>query len=143
MTDRAPLFFVKKLNALWPANAAAVTALSGVEGRVTVKISGGRRNQRRRSLYWVLVALVTPILNDMHSLALTDEDIHDIMRDRFQMFDEIILPSGEVHKKRWSTSDRAMSEADRALYLEKCLTVWSKWIGVDVKTLRNEAELAG
>jgi len=48
--------------------------------------------------------------------------------------------SGEVHRKRWSTSNMAMNEADRAEYLNKCIDVWSKWTGVNVVTLRFEAE---
>ena len=139
MADKAPLIFEKRLGGLFPVNTSAVAAISGVEGRVNVTITGGKANQRRRGLYWLLVGIVTPILNDINGLTLTDDDMHDIMRDKFKMFTEVTLPSGEVYKKRWSTSNRAMSEADRSVYLTKCLDVWSRWIGVDPMTLQREA----
>lgn len=140
MTDKAPLYFEARLGGLFPANTTAEEAMQEVKGRVRVTITGGRANQRRRGLYWATVAIVTPILNDLNNMTLTDADLHDIMRDKFGMYDEIKLPSGEVHRKRWSTSNRAMSEADRAEYLNRCLSVWSTWIGVDVATLQREAE---
>lgn len=142
MTDKAPLFFTARLGGLFPANRAAEEAIKEVNGTVRVTMTGGKGNQRRRGLYWVTVGLVVPILNDLHQMTLTEDDLHDIMRDKFRMFDETTLPSGEVHRKRWSTSDRAMSEPDRAEYLNKCLSVWSTWIGIDVATLREESQRA-
>jgi hypothetical protein len=140
MADKAPLYFTAKLGMLKPANRAADDALQHITGTVRAVLTGGNANQRRRSLFWVLVGIVTPILNDMHGLTLTDDDLHDVMRDKFSMYDEITLPSGEKHRKRWSTSNRAMNEADRAEYLNKCIDVWSKWTGIDVTTLRKEGE---
>lgn len=142
MSDKAPLYFTRRLGMLVPANRAAEEALKDVTGTVRVTMTGGKGNQRRRGLYWVTVGLVVPILNQMHRMTLTEDDMHDIMRDKFRMYDETILPSGEVHRKRWSTSDRAMSEPDRAEYLNKCLSVWSTWTGIDVTTLREESQRA-
>lgn len=142
MTDKAPLYFTVRLGGLFPANRTAEEAIKEVNGTVRVTITGGKGNQRRRGLYWVTVGLVVPILNDLHQMTLTEDDLHDIMRDKFRMFDETTLPSGEVHRKRWSTSDRAMSEPDRAEYLNKCLSVWSTWTGIDVSTLREESQRA-
>lgn len=142
MADRAPLYFTRRLGMLYPANRAAEEALKEIDGTVRVTMTGGKANQRRRSLYWVLVGIVTPILNDLHTMTLTEDDLHDIMRDKLGMFDEVTLPSGEVHRKRWSTSNRSMNEADRADYLNKCIAIWSTWTGVDVSTLTAEAEQA-
>lgn len=142
MTDKAPLYFTARLGMLAPANRAAEEAMREITGTVRATLTGGKANQRRRSLYWVLVSIVTPILNDMHNMTLTDDDLHDIMRDKLGMFDELTLPSGEVHRKRWSTSNRAMNEADRADYLNKCIAIWSTWTGIDVTTLTAEAERA-
>ena len=140
MRDKAPLFFDARLGGLFPANAAAETALQEVKGRVKVTMTGGKANQARRSLYWVLVAIVTPILNDLHGLTLDDDDMHDLMRDKFKMFDETELPSGDKIRKRWSTKNIHMNEADRTEYLNRCVAVWSTWTGIDVSTLRREAE---
>lgn len=138
-TDKAPLIFEAKLGMLKPANMAAENAMQEVKGRVTVKISGGKANQRRRGLYWAVMALVVPLLNCRYQLTLDDQDLHDITRDKLRLFDEVKLPSGDVHKKRRSTSNRAMNEAERAEYTDKALQLWSTWVGVPVETLRDEA----
>lgn len=139
MPDKAPLIFEAKLGMLKPANMAAEQAMQEVKGRVTVKISGGKANQRRRGLYWAVMALVVPLLNCRYQLTLDDQDLHDITRDKLRLFDEVKLPSGDVHKKRRSTSNRAMNEAERAEYTDKALQLWSTWVGVPVETLRDEA----
>ena len=140
MPNKAPLYFTAHLGMLRPANRMAEEALREVKGTVRVEIKGGIANQRRRGLYWVLAGIVTELVNDKHNMTLTEADMHDIMRDKFGMYDKQTLPSGDSHKRYWSTSDRAMNEADRAEYLNKCLAVWSRWVGVDVTTLRQEAE---
>lgn len=139
MADRAPLYFETHLGMLRPANRAAEEAMREINGTVKAVLTGGKANQRRRSLYWVLTSIVTPILNDMHNMTLTEDDLHDIMRIKLGMFDEITLPSGDVHRKLHSTSNRAMNEADRAEYLNKCLSIWTTWCGIPVETLRLEA----
>jgi hypothetical protein len=127
---------------LAPANAAAETALREIKGKVRVEIKGGVANQRRRSLYWCVAALVVPLLNQSHRLTLDDQDLHDITREKLGLFDEIRLPSGEVHHKLRSTSNRAMNEAERAEYTDRALNLWSTWVGVDVTALRDEAQAA-
>lgn len=142
MTDKAPLYFTARLGMLAPANRAAEDAMKDITGTVKAVLTGGKANQRRRSLYWVLVAIVTPLLNDMHNMTLTDDDLHDIMRDKLGMYEEQALPSGEIHRKRRSTSNRSMNEADRADYLNKCIAIWSTWTGIDVNTLTAEGQRA-
>jgi predicted thioredoxin/glutaredoxin len=140
MADEAPLFFEAHLGMLRPANTKAEEAMREIKGRVTVKITGGRANQRRRGLYWSVAALVVPLLNQAFNLTLDEDDLHDITRDKLKLYDEIELPSGDVHRKRRSTSNRAMNEAERADYTTRALALWSTWVGVDVTTLREEAE---
>lgn len=140
MSDRAPLFFETHLGMLRPANAAAEEAMRHISGRVKATITGGKANQRRRGLYWLCAALVVPLLNEQYAMTLDDDDLHDITRDKLKLYDEVVLPSGEIHRKRRSTSNRAMNEAERAEYTDKALALWSTWVGVDVTTLRQEAE---
>lgn len=142
MSDRAPLLFQVRLGGLFPANAAAESAMREIKGRVRVEIKGGVANQRRRGLYWAVAGLVVPILNDLHNLTLDEQDLHDITREKLRLYDEIILPSGEVHHKLKSTSNRAMNEAERAEFTDRALHLWSAWTGVDVATLREEAREA-
>jgi hypothetical protein len=142
MSDKAPLYFEARLGMLKPANRAAEEALREIKGRVRVDIKGGTANERRRSLYWSVAALVVPLLNEAYGLTLDDDDLHDITRDKLKLVKEITLPSGEVFRKRKSTKARAMNEAERADYTNRALALWSTWTGVDAATLKREAELA-
>lgn len=142
MSDKAPLIFEAHLGMLRPANAMAEKALQEIRGRVAVDIKGGVANQRRRSLYWAVASLVVPLLNDAHNLTLTEQDLHDITRDKFGMFDEQKLPSGHSIKRYHGTNNRAMNEARRSEYTNRALGLWSTWTGVDVTALKNEAEAA-
>ena len=139
-TDKPPLIFETYLGMLRPANAVAEAAMRETRGRVIVTIKSGIANQRRRSLYWVVAAMVVRLLNDAHNLTLDETDLHEISRMKLKLYDEQILPSGDVHYKLRSTSNRAMNEADRADYTNRALALWSTWVGVDVMTLRKEAE---
>lgn len=140
MADTAPLIFETHLGMLRPANAAAEAAMRAIKGRVRVEIRGGVANQRRRGLYWSVAALVVPLLNDAHGLTLDEQDLHDITRQKLRVGHWIELPSGDRMFKPVSTSNRAMNEADRAAYTDRALHLWSTWTGVDVSTLRDEAE---
>lgn len=140
MSEKAPLLFEVRLGMLAPANRVAEEAMREVCGKVRVEIKGGRANQRRRGLYWSVAALVVPLLNEAHNLTLDEIDLHDITRQKLRLYDEYVLPSGEVYHKLRSTSNRAMAEHERAEYTDKALRLWSTWVGVDVTTLRQEAE---
>lgn len=140
IADTAPMLFEVRLGMLRPANRKAEEALREIKGKVRVEIKGGAANQRRRALYWVVAALVVPLLNERYAMTLDEEDLHDITRDKLRMYDEHVLPSGEIYRRRRSTSNRAMNEADRAQYTTRALALWSTWTGIDVTTLREEAE---
>lgn len=140
MSDRAPLIFEAHLGMLRPANAAAETAMREIRGRVRVEIKGGVANQRRRGLYWAVASLVVPLLNEAHNLTLDEQDLHDITREKLRIGKYLTLPSGDRFFKHASTSNRAMNEADRAAFTDRALHLWSTWTGVEVTTLREEAE---
>ena len=139
-SDRAPILFEAHLGMLRPANAAAETAMREVKGRVRVEIKGGVANQRRRNLYWRVCDLVVPLLNDGFGMTLDEDDLHDITRKKLKLYDEINLPSGEVYQRLKSTRNRAMNEADRAEYTNRAFALWATWTGVDVTTLKREAQ---
>ena len=140
MSDAAPLYFETRLGGLFPANATAEEALRAIKGRVRVEIKGGVANQRRRGLYWAVASMVVPLLNEAHGLTLDEQDLHDVTRTKLRLYDEQVLPSGEIYRKLRSTSNRAMNEAERADFTTRALALWSTWTGVDVATLRHEAE---
>ena len=139
MTDTAPLYFEPRLGMLAPANAKAEAAMREIKGRVRVEIRGGIANQRRRSLYWVVAALVVPLLNEAHRMTLDEDDLHDITRQKLNVGNWLDYPSGDRRFKPASTSNRAMNEAERAVYTNRAFALWGAWTGVDVDTLRNEA----
>lgn len=139
MTDKAPMLFRPHLGMLAPANAKAREAMPDIKGTVTVEIRGGQANQRRRGLYWSVCALVVPLLNERYTMTLDEDDLHDITRDKLKLYDEVTLPSGDIHRKRRSTRNRAMSEPERAEFTTKALALWSTWTGVPVETLRRES----
>lgn len=143
MADTTPLIFEARLGMLAPANRVAEEAMREVQGRVRVTITGGTANQRRRGLYWSVASLVVPLLNQRYTMTLDENDLHSITREKLRLYDEHILPSGEVYHKLRSTSNRAMNEADRAAFTDRALALWSTWTGVDVTTLRREGELQG
>jgi len=138
MADKAPLYFQARLGGLFPANAAAETAMREIVGKVRVEIKGGVANQRRRSLYWCVASLVVPLLNDAHNLTLDENDLHEITRQKLNIGHWIDLPSGDRHFKPASTSNRAMNEHDRAAYTTAAFALWSRWTGVPVETLTAE-----
>ena len=140
MSDKAPLLFEARLGMLKPANRAAEEAMAHIKGRVRLEIKGGISHERRRSLYWSVAALVVPILNDLHGLTLDEQDLHDITRQKLGIGKAMRLPSGETYFKPASTSRAAMNEAERAEYTDRALRLWSTWTGIDVTTLRREAE---
>ena len=137
--ETPPLIFTKRLGMLAPANAAASEAVAAIEGNCVVKITRANRNQARRGAYWVITGIVTAALNDMHDLTLTEQDLHDLIRDKLGLYDETILPSGDVFRKRRSTADKAMAEPERAAFMDKAFKVYSSWLGVPVDTLLREA----
>lgn len=140
MSDKAPLLFETRLGMLRPANAMAEAAMRDIKGPVRIEIKGGVANQRRRSLYWCVAALVVPLLNNAHGMTLDEQDLHDITRQKLGIGEWQQLPSGDRRFKPASTSNRAMNEHDRAAYTDRALNLWSTWCGVDVSTLREEAE---
>lgn len=140
MADKAPLVFEARLGGLFPANAASETAMREIRGRVRCEIKGGVANQRRRGLYWSVASLVVPLLNQAHGMTLDEDDLHEITKMKLGIGDWIIMPSGERYFKPRSTSNRAMNEAERAEYTTRALSLWSTWVGVDVTTLKEEAE---
>lgn len=140
MADKAPMLFETHLGMLRPANRVAEDAMRTIKGKVRVEIKGGVANERRRGLYWSVAALVAPLLNDAHNMTLDEQDLHDITRQKLGVGEWQILPSGDKRFKPASTSNRAMNEAERAAYTDRALNLWSTWTGVDVTTLKREAD---
>lgn len=136
--ERPPLLFVKRLGGLFPANGEAKLALDGVSGKVVAKLTGATRNQRRRSLYWVVVGIVAGVLNDAGDSDFTEGELHDHVRRKLDYVTYLPTPGGGSIERLHSTSDKAMDETARAIFTSKAFDMFARWTGVPVETLIAE-----
>jgi hypothetical protein len=141
MSEEAPLFFVRKLGGLFPACPAAEKALAAVNGRVRVKITRTQGNNKRIALYWIVLGLAAPML-DEQAPGLTDSLLHKVLKDRYGLVKVVKLPSGQEIKDYDSISFHQMTENERAAYIDWSFTTLSKWLGVSVEELTKEARAA-
>jgi hypothetical protein len=138
MSDQAPLYFTRKLGGLYPACPAAEKALSAVSGRVRVKITRTQGNNKRIALYWIVLGIAAPMLDEV-APGITDQLLHNVLKDRYGLVRIVKLPSGEEVKDYESISFHSMTEVERAAYIDWAFKTLSSWLGVDVETLTKEA----
>ena len=141
MADTPPLFFDKRLGGLFPANRDAEQAMSAITGRVRVKITRTQGNNKRIALYWIVLGLAAPML-DEQAPGITPDLLHKVLKDRRGLVRIITLPSGETIKDYNSISFHAMTEPERAKFITWAFETLSKWLGIDVETLTKEASAA-
>lgn len=138
MADAPPLFFERRLGGLFPACPAAEKALEAVQGRARVKITRTQGNNKRIALYWIVLGIAAPMLDEV-APGITDELLHNILKDRYGLVRIVKLPSGEEVKDYASISFHSMTEVERSAFIDWSFTTISKWLGVDVETLTREA----
>lgn len=138
MADEAPLFFERRLGGLFPACPAAEKALQAVAGRVRVKITRTQGNNKRIALYWIVLGIAAPML-DEKAPGLTDKLLHGVLKDRYGLVKVVTLPSGEQIKDYDSISFASMTEPERTAYIDWSFKTLSAWLGVPVETLTKEA----
>jgi hypothetical protein len=141
MAEEAPLFFERRLGGLFPACPAAEKALAAVSGRVRVKITRTQGNNKRIALYWIVLGLAAPML-DEQAPGLTDSLLHKVLKDRYGLVKVVKLPSGQEIKDYDSISFHQMTENERAAYIDWSFATLSKWLGVSVEELTKEANAA-
>lgn len=141
MADEAPLFFERRLGGLFPANPAAEQALSAVEGRVRVKITRTQGNNKRLALYWIVLGIAAPML-DEQAPGLTDSLLHKVLKDRAGLVKIVTLPSGEQVKDYDSIGFATMTENERANFIDFAFKTLSSWLGVSVEELVAEGKAA-
>jgi hypothetical protein len=141
MADSAPLIFERRLGGLFPANPAAEQALSAVQGKVRVKITRTHGNNKRIALYWVVLGLCAPML-DEQAPGLTDNLLHKVLKDRAGLVKVVKLPSGQEIKDYDSISFHTMTEPERAAYIDFAFKTLSSWLGVSVEELTKEGQAA-
>lgn len=141
MADEPPLLFDRRLGGLFPANPAAEKALAAVSGRVRVKITRTYGNNKRIALYWIVLGIAAPMLDEV-APGLTDKLLHNVLKDRYGLVRIVKLPSGEQVKDYDSISFAKMTEPERAGFIDWAFNTLSGWLGVDVETLTKEARSA-
>lgn len=141
MKDAPPLMFTPILGALRPVNPAGAAAIKALKpgDRISVKFGRGGFNLKRLGYYWVLLDVAAEHLSDRLPTAIDNEQLHRILKEKLGLYTEIPLPSGEVFKDYESISVAAMSEPDRAAWVDRVSNVLSNWLGVPVEDLMNEA----
>ena len=138
MADEPPLLFARRLGGLFPANAASEQALSAVTGKVRVKITRTQGNNKRIALYWIVLGIAAPMLDEV-APGLTDKLLHNVLKDRAGLVRIVKLPSGEQVKDYDSISFAKMTEPERASFVDFAFKTVSSWLGCDVETLTKEA----
>jgi hypothetical protein len=141
MADEAPMIFERRLGGLFPTNPAAEKALAAVQGRVRVKLTRTQGNNKRIALYWIVLGIAAPML-DEQAPGLTDQLLHNVLKDRAGLVKVVTLPSGEQIKDYDSISFHKMTEPERAKYIDWAFATLSSWLGVSVEELTNEARAA-
>jgi hypothetical protein len=141
MADAPPLLFDRRLGGLFPANPAAEKALAAVSGRVRVKITRTQGNNKRIALYWIVLGIAAPML-DEQAPGLTDDLLHKVLKDRAGLVKVVKLPSGQQIKDYDSISFHTMTEVERASYVDFAFRTLSSWLGVSVEELTKEASEA-
>lgn len=141
MADEAPLLFERRLGGLFPANPAAEQALAAVDGKVRVKITRTRGNNRRIALYWVILGLAAPMLDEA-APGLTEDLLHKVLKDRAGLVKIVTLPSGDIINDYDSISFHTMTEPERAKYIDWAFKTLSSWLGCSVEELTKEGEAA-
>lgn len=140
MTDKPPLMFERRLGGLFPANQAAEGVLKSIAGRVRIEIKQTRGNAKRNALYWSVLNMCAPLLSEkVEGDPLTVNMLHKILKDRAGLYREVALPSGDVFKDYDSVSFAKMTEDERTKFFEWSWETLSKWLGIDVTTLKQEA----
>lgn len=138
--DKPPLLGRVTLRRIVPTNSAAQESLRAAEGlavRFEIKRSGA--NERRRGFYWVMLDVAAEALTDRTGFHFDQELLHNELKRRLGLGDTFTTPSGETIFKPKSTSNRAMTEAERARWVDRCASVLSNWLGVEIKELMDEA----
>jgi hypothetical protein len=140
MSEEPLYLFRERLGSLVPINGEAKDALAAMRGKeCRARLTGMRANERRRAFYRVMLDVAAEALTDKTGDPWDAELLHDELKRVLKLGLTFKTPSGrEVFKKR-STSNKAMTEPERARWTDRCAHVLSHWIGCEITELMNEA----
>lgn len=141
MSEEPLYLFRERLGSLVPINGEAVDALAAIRGKtVRARLTGMRANERRRAFYRVMLDVAAEALTDKTGSPWDAESLHDTLKIKLRLGKPLLNTKGEeVGFKKGSTSNKAMSEPERARWTDRCANVLSHWIGCEIKELMDEA----
>lgn len=144
MADSEPLLFRAILGALRPVNGAADDAVRAVAAGSMVRIEIKRTvgNTRRMAWYWVMLKLALENLADAFDGPVTTKHLHRWLKREAGLAAPIVSnKTGEIIDYDYdSISFASMPEHERAQFIDFACEKLSARLGVDVSTLRREAE---
>lgn len=140
MSDKPPLLFRVEFGRLAPVNSAAREAIKAIAGGdVRIEIKRTRANERRRGFYWTMLDVASEAMTDRTGFPFDQELLHRTLKEKLGLGETFTTPSGHTIFKPQSTSNRAMTEPDRARWTDRCANVLSHWLEVPVSDLMDEA----
>lgn len=142
--DEEPLLFHAQLGALRPVNGAAEDAMKAIKpgSRVRIEIKQMRGNLARLSWYWMMLKIALENLADAFDGPMTTKHLHRWLKREAGLATPIVSKkTGEVLDWDYgSISFNSMPENDRAEFVDYASAKLSARLGVDVQTLRREAQ---
>lgn len=140
-SDKPPLLGRVLLGRVVPLNGPAKDALRASEGMdITFQIKKSGANQRRRAFYWVMLDVASEALTDRTDSPWDAETLHKTLKEKLKLGRELKNTRGEVVGfKPKSTSNRAMTEPERARWTDRCANVLSHWLECEVTELMAES----
>jgi hypothetical protein len=146
MSDSEPLLFRTVLGTLRPLTGGSEDALKAIGNGQTVRIEIKRTtgNVRRLAWYWVMLKIALENLADAFDGPVTTKSLHRWLKREAGLATPIVSrKTGEVIDYDYdSISFASMTEDQRASFVDFAAEKLSARLGVDVDTLRREAEAA-
>jgi hypothetical protein len=138
--DKPPLMFEVRFGALHPVNTAARDAVKTIPaGPVRIEIKRTRANEARRGFYWTMLDVAAEAMTDRTGFPFDQELLHNTLKAKLGLGQTFTTPSGHTIFKPQSTSNRAMTEPERARWTDRCANVLSHWLGCEITELMDEA----
>lgn len=144
MADKEPQLYRYSLGALRPVTGEAEDFLRTLKPGQIVKgdFVIPRGNTRRLAWYWVMLKLASEQLSDAVDGMLTRKALHRWLKRKLGLATPIVSKrTGEIIDYDYdSISFASMPEHERAVFIDQTNELLARSLGVDLETLRTEAE---
>lgn len=144
MSDREPMLCRWQFGAWHPVTGAAEDfgATLSPGQIVEIKVTIPKGNVKRLAWYWVMLKLAVEQLSDAIDGKFTTRMLHRWFKRQLGLATPIVSKkTGEILDYDYeSISFATMPESERAEYIDQTSELLSRRLGVDVETLRREAQ---